>query len=131
MNYKGNKSRQKKEPFERRGKEASTLGTGSVMLAVLDGHQPALLRYLSRPLHLISNHLSLSCIFHSITSKCFAGRAVLGQGDFLLCSSQRAKNVRSSTGRWVKATDVLCGSQGAISNPRSHTRATFCDLVKC
>ena len=131
MNYKGDKSRQKKEPFERRGKEASTLGTGSVILAVLDGHQPALLRYLSCLLHLISNHLSLSCIFHFITSKCFAARAILGQGGFLLCSSQRAKNVRSITGRWVKVTDVFCGSPGSVSNPQSHTYAAFCDLVKC
>lgn len=34
MNYKGDKSRQKKEPFEMGEKEASTLGTGSILFAV-------------------------------------------------------------------------------------------------
>lgn len=34
MNYKGDKSRQKKEPFERGKKEASTLGIGSAIFAM-------------------------------------------------------------------------------------------------
>lgn len=55
----------------------------------------------------------------------------MGHGDFLLCSLQRAKNVRSITEHWGKVADVLRGSPGSVCSPRGHKQAAFCDLVKC